>query len=129
VEIIDGSEQPAENITDLGGIVKDKNEYLLVINFPKNKYLPESELEHFSVDAFTWMELGNKTFIDYIHDLPGHPGSIAPDIAEDPTLTDGDKDKSDDSGVSSGVALAAVILIIIVIVVILLLVMKSKRKK
>jgi hypothetical protein len=123
VEIVDGIETSSEDITSLGGIIKVKNEDLLELNLPKNKYLPEAELDYLAVDAFTWKEEGNYTYIDYIHNVPGNPGTIAPDITDDPSLSD----DGDEKGDNSNRTLIAVVLIIVVLFVVTLLYF-SRRK-
>jgi hypothetical protein len=124
MKFIDEVEQPPEDITALGGIVKDKNEQLLVIDLSKNKYFPENGTDHFNVDAFSWMEEGNVTYIDYIHNLPGHPGSLSEDLGDDPNLkTDGDSD-------SDGAGLLIIIpIIIVVIIIVLLILIRSTQQK
>ena len=125
VEIIDGIEQMKEDITGLGGIVKDKNDYVLEIDLSKSRYFPEDELDYFNVDGFSWMEEGNYTYVDYIHSLPGNPGTISQDIIEDETPSGSD---SDDKGEGSSILLP-VLIIITLIVVIMIAVLISRRKK
>jgi hypothetical protein len=70
------------------------------------------------------MEEGNVTYIDYIHNLPGHPGSLSEDLGDDPNLkTDGDSD-------SDGAGLLIIIpIIIVVIIIVLLILIRSTQQK
>jgi hypothetical protein len=124
VKFNNGSEILTEDITSLGGVDKEKNEELLQVNFPKDKYLPQDSLEYLGVDGFSWLEAGNVTYVDYIHDLPGNPGIIAPDVIDD---ADGPgSDDREKEGSSSGL-IAIVIIVIIIIAVVLVLLLRKKR--
>lgn len=124
VQFDDGKEILTEDITSLGGIVKDKSEELLVVDIPKTRYLPEDELEYLGMDGFSWMEKGNYTYVDYIHDLPGNPGTIAPDVVEDA----GGTGSGDDKEGGNFVLVAGIIIIVIIIVVVLMLLLMRKKK-
>jgi hypothetical protein len=125
---IGDDEQTPEDISDLGGIVKVKNEELLIIDVPKTKYLLGESLTFLNVDAFSWMEVGNFTYIDYIHNLPGNPGTIAPDIAEDPDLSGGSSGDDDSDKGGSTMLILIPIIIIVIVVILLLILMRSKKK-
>jgi len=123
VKIVNDEEISSEDITPLGGVIKQKNEELLRLNLPKSKYLQDGNLDYLAVDAFSWMEKGNYTYIDYIHNVPGNPGTIAPDITDDvPDSGDSDDVDSDSSGL-----ILAVIIIIIVIIVVLIYALRRKK--
>ena len=125
IEIVDGKEISTEDITSLGGVVKVKNEDLLELNLPKNRYLQEDELDYLAVDAFSWKEEGNYTYIDYIHNVPGNPGTIAPDITDDPSLSgDGDDKGSDSNG-----ALLVVVIIIVVLILVAIIYLMTRKKQ
>ena len=124
IKFDNGSEILTEDITSLGGVIKDKSEELLQVKLPKNKYLPEDTLEYLGVDGYSWLEAGNYTYVDYIHDLPGNPGTIAPDVIDD--VDGGGSDDSEKEGTNAGL-IAVIFIIIILIVIALLVLLKRKR--
>jgi len=63
-----------DDLTAETSIINDNGEVLLV-NISKTYYL--SNAVHFNIDAFTWKETGNHTYIDYISAVPGHPGATS----------------------------------------------------
>ncbi|UCH88740.1 MAG: hypothetical protein JSV49_10915 [Thermoplasmata archaeon] len=133
VEFVNGVEQSEEDITHLGGIEKIRNEEFLVVEISKGKYIPEQDLIYFGVDAYSWMETSNYTYIDYIHNVPGNPGVIAEDIIDDPSLTEddtkGSEDDSDDKSGSGALLIIPLIIIILFIVVLLIVLKKRKQNK
>ncbi|MHA2281210.1 MAG: hypothetical protein ACXAC5_10190 [Promethearchaeota archaeon] len=60
-----------EDMASNTSIIDDKGE-VLVIKVSKSKYL--NNISYFNLDAFTWKETQNRTYIDYISEIPGHPG-------------------------------------------------------
>jgi hypothetical protein len=129
VKIEDGLEISKENITSLGGIEKVKNEELLIVNIPKNNYIPEDQLNYFAVDGFSWKEVqkedGNYTYIDYIHNVPGNPGTIASDIVDDTTSDEGKDEGNKESGFFS--LILAVILMVFIVIVVIFVIIKRKQ--
>lgn len=126
--IVDNVEVESEDISHLGGVVEiRKNEYGIEINIPKSVYFPEDSLDYFNVDAFSWMEKGEYTYVDYINNQPGNPGTISSDIIDDSVPDKTNEDKNDDGGGMNSLIL--VLIIIIVIVIIIAVVMKKGKKK
>lgn len=106
-----------EDMTTNISIVDDKGE-VLTVKVSKGRYL--ENITYFNVDAYTWKEQGNHTFIDYISEVPGHPGETG-------TVVDGENgDTEEDEGLLgllcslTGMLCLAALIIIIVVVVILL---------
>jgi hypothetical protein len=69
--IINFNHTMEEDITSNTSVIDDNGEILLV-EISKNKYLDNNS--YFNLDAFTWKEQGNMTYIDYNSEIPGHPG-------------------------------------------------------
>ena len=106
-----------EDMTANMTIFDDQGEVLVVI-ISKARYL--DNITYFNVDAFTWKEKENHTFIDYVSEVPGHPGETG-------TVVDGENgDTEEDEGLLGllcslpGMLCIAALIIIIVVVVILL---------
>jgi hypothetical protein len=106
-----------EDMTANMTIIDDKGE-VLVVTISKARYL--DNITFFNADAYTWKEGGNHTFIDYISEVPGHPGETG-------TVVDGENgDTDEDEGLLgllcslTGMLCLAVLIIIIVVVVILI---------
>jgi hypothetical protein len=60
-----------DNLTSETSIIDDNGEVLLV-KVSKEDYLANAT--HFNIDAYTWKESGGHTYIDYLSEIPGHPG-------------------------------------------------------
>ncbi len=105
-----------EDITTNTSIINEHGEVLLV-EISKNRYL--SNTTHFNADAYTWTDKGNRTYIDYVSEIPGHPGETG-------TVVDQDNGNSkEDQGLlgllcSLPIILFAVVIIIIIIVIVIL---------
>lgn len=94
-------------------VVDDHGE-VLVVEISKNKYL--NNITYYNIDAFTWKEQGNKTYIDYVSEIPGHPGETG-------TLVDQpDGDSKEDKGIFGDLCSFPMILILIIIIVIIILI-------
>ena len=106
-----------EDMTMNISIVDDKGE-VLTVKVSKARYL--DNITFFNADAYTWKEEGNHTFIDYISEVPGHPGETG-------TVVDGENgDTEEDEGLlgllcslTGMVCLAGVVVIIVVVVILL----------
>jgi hypothetical protein len=105
-----------ENITSNISIVYDKGEVLLV-HISKNRYL--SNITHFNIDAYTWKEQQNSTYIDYVSEIPGHPGATGTVLEEDGGDSEDDSDILGLLCTIQFILIAVVILVIIIIIVII----------
>ncbi|UCE36496.1 MAG: hypothetical protein JSW00_13385 [Thermoplasmata archaeon] len=116
-------------ITNLNGTIEDDitintsttdDGEVLKVEISKIKYL--SNITYYYIDAYTWKEEWNRTFIDYVYEIPGHPGEISPVIdGEDGDGGDGGGDKGDDGACLLPLILIAVIIIIVVIILLIYL--------
>ena len=100
------------DLTAETSIIDDSGEVLLV-NISKIDYL--GNIPYFNIDAYTWKEAGNHTYIDYVSEVPGHPGETGNIV--------------DTTGNSSDILwpLIAIVLIIIVLIIVVV-VLKDKNK-
>jgi len=94
---------------------------LLVVEVSKNKYL--SNITYFNIDAYTWMEEWNRTFIDYVSEIPGHPGQTGDVVDQEDGESDDEKGFFDDL---CGIPLILIIVVIIIIVIIILVYLKVR---
>lgn len=102
-----------DDLTAETSIILDNGEVLLV-NISKNDYL--NNTSHFNIDAHTWKEAGNHTYIDYVSEIPGHPGEtgdVVDQVHEDILLSPW---------------LLLIILLIIIVIIIVIAVLKLTNK-
>lgn len=108
-----------EDMTSNISIINDQGE-ILTVKVSKSRYL--SNITHFNIDAFTWKEQGNSTYIDYVSEIPGHPGQTG-------TVVDQDgNDSKDDSGILGFLCSIPIILFLIIIVVIIVIIVIILRR-
>ena len=69
-----------EDMTANTSIV-DENGEVLVVKVLKSRYL--TNITYYNIDAFTWKEQGNKTYVDYVSEIPGHPADTGSVIDQD----------------------------------------------
>jgi hypothetical protein len=109
-----------EDITSNVSIIDDNGEVLLV-EISKNKYL--DNISYYNIDAFTWKEQGNRTYIDYVSEIPGHPGETGDVVDQEEDESNEEKGFFDDL---CGIPLILVIVVIIIIVIIILVFLKVR---
>jgi hypothetical protein len=71
-----------DDLTAETSIINDNGE-VLQVNISKTEYL--NGISYFNIDAFTWKEHGDFKYIDYISEVPGHPGETGTVIDDTPT--------------------------------------------
>ena len=111
--ISDFNETFFEDMTSNTTII-DENGEVLIIKVSKNRYLPN--ITYYNIDAFTWKEQGNETFIDYVSEIPGHPGetgTVVEEEEEDP--------KEDESLLDMLCGLPYLLTLVILIVIIIII--------
>jgi hypothetical protein len=104
-----------ENMTSNISIIPGNGE-VLTVKVLKSKYL--GDIEYFNVHAFTWKEMGNRTYHDYVSELTGHPGQT--------DIVDGN-DSAEEEGILDTLCanwLLILILVFIIIVIITVIVLK-----
>jgi hypothetical protein len=92
----------------------DDNGEVLVVKVKKSKYL--DNISYYNVDAFTWKEQENRTYIDYVSDIPGHPGETG-------TVVDQDgEDSSEDKGLLDDLCSMPLIYFLVILIVIIIII-------
>ncbi len=109
-----------ENITISTSIIDDNGDVLLV-EISKIKYL--DNITYFNIDAFTWKEQGNMTYIDYVSEIPGHPGETGDVVDQRNGESEDEKGLFDDL---CGIPLVLIIVVIIILVIIILVYLKVR---
>jgi hypothetical protein len=109
-----------EEITNSTSIIDDNGEVLLV-EISKNKYL--DNISYYNIDAFTWKEQSNMTYIDYVSEIPGHPGETGTVVDQGNGESDVEKGLFDDL---CSIPLILIIVVIIIIVIIILVYLKVR---
>jgi hypothetical protein len=71
-----------DDLTANTSIINDNGE-VLVVNLSKTDYLDGAA--YFNIDAFTWKEVADLKYIDYVSEVPGHPGETGTVIDDPPT--------------------------------------------
>ncbi len=112
--ITDFNNTVEDDLTSETSIINEQGEVLLV-NISKNDYL--NNISYFNIDAFSWKEEGNHTFIDYISEVPGHPGETG-DIVDNA----GGNGNTDDEGLLGMLCSPLIIILIILAVIILIII-------
>ncbi|UCE73027.1 MAG: hypothetical protein JSV56_08280 [Methanomassiliicoccales archaeon] len=108
-----------DDLTSETSIIDDNGEVLLV-NISKNNYL--SNIPNLNIDAFTWKEHEGHTYIDYISEVPGHPGEVSPELVDDST-NDGDDDSQGLFGMLCTFPFILIWIILVVIILIIIVVL------
>lgn len=93
--------------------INDKGE-VLVVKVSKDKYL--LNISHYNVDAFTWKEQGNTTYIDYVSEIPGHPADTGSVVDQD------DGDSKEDIGFLESLCQLPMIFILLILIVIIIVI-------
>ncbi|MEE9150300.1 MAG: hypothetical protein V3U20_00510 [Thermoplasmata archaeon] len=108
-----------EDMTANISIINYKGE-VLDVKVSKNRYL--SNITYFNIDAHTWKEHGNHTYIDYVSEIPGHPGETG-------TVVDQDNgDSKEDKGLLGFLcSIPWILLIVIIIIIIVIIIIIARR--
>ncbi len=110
----------SEDMTSNTSVIDDNGEVLLV-EISKDKYL--TNITYFNLDGFTWKEQGNHTYIDYVSEIPGHPGETGTVVDQD----NGDpKEEKGLLGDMCGIPLIFILIIIIVIIIVIVILVKRR---
>ncbi len=110
-----------EDMTANTSIVKVQQDEVLEVNVSKNKYL--NNITYFNIDAYTWKEHGNHTFIDYVCEIPGHPGETGT------VIDDGNGEDEEDEGFFGFLcALPLILWIVVIIIIVIIIAILLKRR-
>lgn len=102
-----------EDMTSNTSIIDDKGE-ILVVKVSKSKYL--NNISYYNIDAFTWKEHRDKTYIDYISEIPGHP-------ADTGTVVDQENDDSKkEQGIFDNLCSIPWIIILVILIIIIIVI-------
>jgi hypothetical protein len=116
--ITDFGDTIEDDLTAETSIIDDNGEVLLV-NISKTEYL--DGISYFNVDAFTWKEEGDFKYIDYISEIPGHPGETGTVLDDTPT-------NNADQGFFGIPWFFIIIILLCIIVIIIVIVLKLTDK-
>jgi hypothetical protein len=108
-----------EDITTNVSILDEQGE-IIVVDISKSRYL--SNITYFNIDAYTWKEQGNYTYIDYVSEIPGHPGQTG-DV-----IDDGNGDEEDNGFFGFLCALPLILWIVVIIIIVIIIVILLKRR-
>lgn len=110
--ISDFNETFLEDMSSNTSIVDDNGE-VLIVKVSKNRYL--MNISYYNIDAFTWKESGNETFIDYVSEVPGHPEYTGDVVEEEEAI------KENESLIDTLCGLPYLLILVILIVVIIII--------
>jgi hypothetical protein len=109
-----------EDMTSNTSKIQDKGE-VLVVKVSKSRYL--HNISHFNIDAYTWKEHDDLTYIDYVSEIPGHPEDTGSVVDQE------DKDPKEEKGFLEGICpLPTIIILAILIVIIIVIVILWKNR-
>ncbi len=117
--ITDFNNTVEDDLTAETSIINEQGDVLLV-NISKNDYL--NNISYFNIDAFSWKEEGNHTFIDYISEVPGHPGETG-------EIVDNEGGDTDDDNGFLGMLCSPLFIILIILAVIILIIIIVRFKR
>lgn len=109
-----------EDITANTSIIYLQGE-ILIVKVSKSRYL--NNITYYNIDAYTWKEQGNYTYIDYVSEIPGHPGQTG-DV-----IDDGNGEDEEDEGFFGFLcALPLILWIVVIIIIVVIIVILLKRR-
>jgi hypothetical protein len=100
--------------------INDKGE-VLVIKVLKNRYL--LNISYYNIDAFTWKGQGNKTYIDYVSEIPGHPADTGSVVDQDNGVS------KEDAGLLDSLCQLPLILMLAILIVIIIFIAILWRRR
>jgi hypothetical protein len=109
-----------EDMTANTSIIDEQGE-ILVVKVSKSRYL--NNITYFNIDAYTWKEQGNYTYIDYVSEIPGHPGATGT------VVEDGNGEDEEDKGFLGFLcALPLILWILVIIIIVVIIAILLKRR-
>jgi hypothetical protein len=102
-----------EDMSSNTSIINDKGE-VLVVKVSKDKYL--NNISYYNIDAFTWKETQNRTYIDYISEIPGHPADTGTVVDQE------NEDSKEEQGIFDNLCSIPWIIILVILIIIIIVI-------
>jgi hypothetical protein len=103
-----------EDMTSNTSIIDDKKGEVLEVKVSKNRYL--NNITYYNIDAFTWKETSNRTYIDYISEIPGHPADTGTVVDQE------DEESQKEEGILDTLCSMTWLLILIILIIIIVII-------